>query len=238
MRRLVLICLVACTVARAQDPAYALLTKAYAALNASDYDTAIAYFNQALPLDRNRTDIREDLGYTYIKAGNDLAAMNLFEAVMRLDPSNAQAALQYAFLAYEQSDNDHVARSRNVFDAVRKQASDPILKATAETAFQNVDGALAYDIAFYTEAIQLDPTNYVAHQQLANYAEQRSDLTLAAAEFKVALQTQFPSLYLDYARVLGKLGDLAGQMQALQAVVDSGDPYTGEQAREQLSALN
>lgn len=238
MRRLTTILLLLATPAFAQlDPAYDILTKAYAALNAGDYDSAISYFNQALPIDRSRTDIREDLGYTYIKAGQDKAAMVPFKQVMSIDPTNYQAALQYAFLAYEQQDNDDIAQARNIFDMVRQQATDPTLKATAETAFDNVDGALAADIAYYQQAVQLDPLNYTDHQLLATYAEERSQLTLAAQEYKIALQTNFPSLYLDYARVLGKLGDVNGQRQALQSVVDSADPYTAEQARQQLAAL-
>jgi len=48
----------------------------------------------------------------------------------------------------------------------------------------------------------------------------------------------YASLYLDYARVLGKLGDEDGQRQALLSVLDVSDPYTSEKAREQLSVLN
>jgi tetratricopeptide (TPR) repeat protein len=239
MRRLALVplLLLAAPVFAQQDPAYGILTQAYAALDAGNYDAAISYFLQALPIDRDREDIREDLGYTYIKDGQDQAAMGPFQQVMDMAPANYQAALQYAFLAYEQQDNSDIAQARNIFLLVSQQTADPVSQATAETAFENVDGTLAANIAYYQLAVLLDPMDYTDHQLLADYAEQRSELTLAAQEFKIALDTGFASLYLDYARVLGKLGDVADQIQALESVVNSADPYTAEQARQQLAAM-
>src|ERR1051326_5782162 len=49
------------------DPAFPLLLVAYNALREEEFDKAIAYFNQAAAVAPQRTDILQNLGYTYFK---------------------------------------------------------------------------------------------------------------------------------------------------------------------------
>src|SRR5688572_13706711 len=93
----------ACTIVSAQtpDPAYETLSRAFESLRARDYDTAIPLFLKAIEAAPARPSIRKDLAYTYLKIGeNDLARAQFGEA-MRLDPTDTQVAMEYAFLSYE-----------------------------------------------------------------------------------------------------------------------------------------
>ena len=70
---------------------------------------------------------------------------------MRLDPSDFHVALEYAFLCH---DTKMEAEARRVFDQVRK-SGDPVSRATAEQAFQNIDQPLAAGIERWKQALNL-----------------------------------------------------------------------------------
>src|SRR5579864_1072017 len=89
--------LVASSFGEASDP----LAKAYDALKAKDYDRAIPEFLKAVVDNPERAEIRKDLAYTYLKAGESEAAREQFGEAMRLDPADAHVAMEYAFLCYE-----------------------------------------------------------------------------------------------------------------------------------------
>ena len=57
------------TSAPSPDPAYASLIHAYDSLRASDYDKAVASFEQAIEAAPSRPSIRKDLAYTLLKIG-------------------------------------------------------------------------------------------------------------------------------------------------------------------------
>ena len=135
------ILLAACSLALAQppDPAYEPLARAYEALSAKDYQTAIDSFQKAILAAPERASIRKDLAYAYLKIGeNDLARAQFREA-MQLAPGDAPVAMEYAFLCYEGKEK---AEARRIFDRLRKTGN-----AVAEQAFQNIDGPLAEGIA-------------------------------------------------------------------------------------------
>src|SRR4051794_28533482 len=83
------------------DPAYASLDRAYAALRARDYDTAVAQFQSAVSLSPRRAAIRKDLAYTYLKIGEPVLARDQFRDAVTLDPTDTTAALEFAFLCNE-----------------------------------------------------------------------------------------------------------------------------------------
>ena len=151
--------------AQAPDAAYGLLTRAYEALRARDYDTAIAGFLKGIELAPRRASIRKDLAYTYIKVGENELARDQFQEAMHIDPSDTQVALEYAFLCYETREQ---AEARRIFDRLRKTGN-----ATAERAFHNIDDPLAAGIARWTQAIGMGADNFSAHFELATLAEQR-----------------------------------------------------------------
>src|SRR5690242_16277307 len=97
------VCLAVCSFALAQapDPAYAPLDRAYAAARAHDYDAAVSNFLAAIAAAPERSAIRKDLAYTYLKIGENDLARDQFREVMRLDSADTQVALEFAFLSYE-----------------------------------------------------------------------------------------------------------------------------------------
>src|SRR5258708_10784494 len=107
------------------------LDRAYTALRARNYDTAVAEFLAGLALAPDRADVRKDLAYTYLKIGEPILARDQFREAMHLDSADTQAALEYAFLCYESTQQ---AEARRVFDRLRHAGNQ-----TAEQAFHNID---------------------------------------------------------------------------------------------------
>ncbi|MGH9666684.1 MAG: tetratricopeptide repeat protein, partial [Bryobacteraceae bacterium] len=218
--------------AQAPDPAYPYLEKAYAALRAKSYDTAVEAFEQAIAKSPKRPDIHKNLAYTLLKIGENESARDHFAEAMRLDPSDTHVALEYAFLCYETKQQ---AVARRVFDRIRK-TGDPASRATAEQAFQNIDGPLAEGIARWQKVVQIEPKNFSAHQELATLAERRDETALAAEHYEQAwhLRPDLRSLLLDLGRVWKELGRDSDANAALLAASRGAEPRVAEEARELL----
>lgn len=241
--KVVLILLLLSAAARAEeDPAYRILTKAYQELHARDYDQAVADFATAVRLSPERADIRKDLAYTYLKIGEPELARDQFGEAMKLTPSDTHVALEYAFLCYEAQDRvghgDAItwkATARRIFDRVRN-SGDEQSRATAEQAFQNIDAPLAAGIDRWTKALAIGPESFSAHFELAELAEQRDQLELAAEHYRRAWQMlpERKSVLLDYGRVLLRLTHTADGNAALLAASRGGEPRAAELARALL----
>ncbi|MEP6537022.1 MAG: tetratricopeptide repeat protein [Bryobacteraceae bacterium] len=217
---------------RAQDSAAGTkvpaLANAYAALQARSYEAAIELFQQAISAEPNNTAIRKDLAYTYLKVGEPESARRQFGEAMRIDPADTHVALEYAFLCNETRQQ---AEARRIFDRIRKTGN-----TTAETAFQNIDGALKDGIARWTKALELSSGNFSAHYELARLAEQRDELPLAAEHYQkaFALRPDMRALLLDLARVWKLQSHTEDATAALLAASRGGEPRVAETAREQL----
>jgi Tfp pilus assembly protein PilF len=218
--------------AQPPDPAYQPLERAYQALRDKSYDLAIAGFGQAIAISPNRASIRKDLAYTLLKVGENEAARDQFREAMRLDPADQHVALEYAFLCYETKQQ---AEARRIFDRIRKSGEAP-LRDTAEQAFQNIDRPLATGIARWLQALEVSPDNFSAHQELAELAEQRDQLDLAAEHYEKAwkLRPAERPLMLDLGRVWKTLGRTEDADFILLAASRGGQPRVAERARELL----
>jgi tetratricopeptide (TPR) repeat protein len=237
--RLVALCLIAAAALAQEpkDPAYETLNKAFEALRAGDYDAAIAAFQQAAVLAPNRADIRKNLAYTLLKTGDGDEARDQFGEALKLEPSDLHLALEYAFLCFEARDNPNArkAEGRRIFARIR-DAGDETSRATAAQAFANIDVPLAAGIARWQQALATSPPTFSAHFELAQLAEQRDELDLAAASYRAAfrLLPERKSVLLDLARAEKARGDPDAMMSALLAASRGGETRAAELAREQL----
>ena len=234
MRAIILFAACGLVCAQAPDPAYEPLSRAYDALRARDYDAAIAGFLKAIEAAPQRASIRKDLGYTYLKTGENDLARDQFRDAMATDPADTQVALEYAFLAY---DTNQRQQARRIFDRVRKSGEQPFA-ATAEQAFQNVDAPLAAGIERWTKAIEMGAGDFSVHYELARLAEERDNLALAAEQFEKAWRVQVERRYvlLDLGRVWQALGRTEDAQAALLAASRGGGQRAAESARELLPA--
>jgi tetratricopeptide (TPR) repeat protein len=217
---------------QAPDPAYEPVARAYDALRARDYDAAIAGFLRGIELAPNRPSIRKDLGYTYLKTGENERAREQFQEALRLNPDDTQLALDYAFLCYETKQQ---AEARRLFDRLRKTANGPF-QASAEEAFQTIDVPLAEGIERWRRAIALGADNFSAHFELATLAEQRDELDLAAGHYEQAwrILPDRRSVLVALGRVWKQLGRLDDANAALLAASRGGEPRAAEMARALL----
>src|ERR1039458_3462362 len=103
MRAVILFAACGLAWAQAPDPAYEPLSRAYEALRSQDYDAAIASFLKAIEASPQRASIRKDLGYTYLKTGENERARDQFRDAMGMDAADTQVAMEYAFLADRKS---------------------------------------------------------------------------------------------------------------------------------------
>jgi Flp pilus assembly protein TadD len=232
MRAFLLFAACGLVLAQAPDPAYEPLSRAYEALRARDYDAAIASFLKAIEASPQRASIRKDLGYAYLKTGENELARDQFRDAMGMDAADTQVAMEYAFLAY---DTKQRQQARRIFDRVRKSGEAPFA-ATAEQAFQNIDGPLAAGIARWTKAIEMGADDFSVHFELATLAEERDELELAAAQYERAWRVQIERRYVlvDLARVWQALGRTEDAQAALLAGSRGGGPRAAETARELL----
>jgi tetratricopeptide (TPR) repeat protein len=235
----VLVLAVAAALCAQEYPARDALTKAYNALRQRDYDLAIDAFREAERLSPERADVRKDLAYTLLRTGETTEARDEFGEAMRLDPADFHTALEYAFLCFE-AGNDMPARkaeARRIFAFVRDHG-DAESRATALTAFGNIDAPLAEGIERWQKAIAQAGPSFSACDELARLAEERDELDLSAANYKAAfrLSPVRKSALLDLARVENAHGNSENRMAALIAASRGGEPRAAEMAREQLPA--
>ena len=215
---------------QSSDPAYQPLQQAYDALRQNNYEQAVAGFEKAIALAPGRPAIRKDLAYTLLKIGENEAARDQFGEAMRLDPADQHVALEYAFLCYETKQQ---AVARRIFDRISKAGN-----ATAQQAFENIDQPLREGIDRWQKALEMSPDNFSAHQELAQLAEQRDQLELAAEHYEKAwqLKPEERSLMLDLGRVWKALGRAEPANAVLLAASRGAQPRVAEQARELLPA--
>lgn len=212
----------------AADLAYADLDAAYSALRLKQYDQAVAAFHKAIAIAPEKPAVHQDLAYMLLKIGENEAARDEFAEAARLDPANDNAAMEYAFLAYETRQK---TEARRTFDHIRKKGN-----ATAEQAFQNIDRPLREGIDRWQQVLSADPGNFSAHQELADLAEQRDELSLAAEHYLAAwkLKPSERELLLHLGRVRQAMGDAPGSFAALLAASRGAQPRVAETSRALL----
>lgn len=211
--------------------------QAYKALTAKEYDGAIALFRRALNVQPGNAGAHKDLAYTLLKTGENESARDEFAAALRLNPKDETAALEFAFLAYE---TGKPGEARRTFGQLRT-STNPKTRATAETAYANVDGPLETGIARWKEALgrSADPESlslYSAHWELAQLAEKRDEWALAAEHYEICrkLKPGEGELLLLLARVWKHLDRGRDVNAALLAALRRPDTRTAELAREQF----
>ena len=220
--------------AQSPDPAIGPLEQAYRSLHSRDYDLAVDFFRKAVEAAPARGSIRKDLAYTYLKIGRNEAARDQFAEAMRLDPQDHHVALEYAFLCHETGKS---VEARRVFDRIRK-TGDPTARATAQQAFENIDRPLEEGIERWRKALEKSPDNFSVHRELAELAERRDELELAAEHYEKAwrLRPDLRSLLVDLGRVWQSTGRAEAAASALLAASRGAEPMAAERARELLPA--
>ncbi len=223
--------------AKGETSAANYLNQAYKALSGKDYDAAIILFRNGLAIEPSNAAVHKDLAYTLLKTGDNAEARDEFEQALQANPHDESAALEFAFLAYE---TKKPIEARRTFDRLRHSANIAT-RTTAEQAFQNIDRPLRDGIARWKEALTRVPdpnalSTFSAHWELAQLAELRDELPLAAEQFEICrkLKPQLPELLLIQARIWRQLNQVELSQAALLAASRSRDSRTAELALEQF----
>ncbi len=223
-----------------QNPGDAELNQAYKSLAQKDYDAAIANFHAGLAKQNSNAAAHKDLAYTLLKTGDNAEARDEFKAAMSLNHNDEIAALEFAFLAFE---TKQPIEARRMFDHLR-QSTNAQTKATAEQAFQNIDRPLGESISRWQEAIArsskpMDVSMFSAHWELAQTAELRDNLTLAAEQFEICrqLKPQLTEILIILARVYQGLNRMEESRAAVLAASRAPDSRSAEQALELMGPM-
>ena len=221
---------------QAQESSQLDFSAAYRALAEKEYDSAEALFRKGLAKEPGNEAVHKDLAYTLLKMGDSAEARDEFEAALRMNEHDESAALEYAFLAYE---TKKPIEARRMFDRLRKRGS-LATRATAEQAFQNIDRPLGEGIARWQQALERssnpnDISTYSAHWELAQLAELRDNLPLAAEQYEICrkLKPQLSELLLVLARVWQQLNRVDDARGALLAASREQNSRTAELGLEQ-----
>ena len=204
------------------------LADAYSALRENDYHRAIRGFEEAIRVAPDRSSIRKDLAYTLIKVGETEAARDEFAEAVRLDPGDDQAALEYAFLCYQ---TKRQAIARRTFARLRDSGNQ-----TAADAFENIDRPLREGIARWKRVLEVTPSNFSAHEELARLAEQSDEANLASGNYEKAwrLRPDRRALLIDLARSWKAENRFEEANAALLAASRGTEPRTAEEAQDLL----
>ena len=215
------------------------LNEGYQALAAKDYDRAIAAFQKGLEQQPSNAKAHKDLAYTFLKAGDNASARDAFERALELNRQDETAALEFGFLAYE---TKKPIEARRMFNKLR-HSDNAATRATATQAFTNIDTPLADGIARWREALSRMPDpnapyTFSAHWELAQLAELRDELPLAAEQFAICrqLKPQLPELLLILGRIWGEMNRAQESRAAFLAASRSADSRTAELALAKLGA--
>jgi len=230
--------------AQTADPVYAPLEKAYDALRAKNYDSAIAGFREAIAIAPERPSVRKDVAYVLLKVGETEAARDQFAEALRLDPGDDRTAMEYAFLCYESVQTGQQIIARRIFDRLRNTEN-----RTAASAFENIDRPLREGIERWSKAVELSPGNFSGHETLARLLEQHDEPAAAAEQYARAwhLRPDKRGLLVDLGRTLIAAAHEAkaahevrtpdhdeDALAALLAASRGGEPRVAEEAREML----
>lgn len=231
--RVILLAWLCAGVCLSASPAGDSAARAYEALRARDYDTAIQAFQAALAAEPAHVNWRKDLAYTLLRAGERERARDEFAAVLASDPGDHHSALEFAFLCFE---TKREAEARRVFDRLRHAGATEEIRRSAEAAFENIDRPLRDGIARWQANIAAAPGQWSSHEELARLAEQRGELELAAVHYREAwrLRPAKRELMLDLARVQRARGDARQAFALLLAASYSSSSRVAESARELL----
>lgn len=223
----------------AQTAGDAELNAAYRALAQKDYDAAIGQFRAGLEKQPDNAKAHKDLAYTLLKTGENAEARDEFKTALTLNSADETAALEFAFLAFE---TKQPIEARRTFDRLRKTGTAQT-RATAEQAFQNIDRPLADGIARWKQALAQmpnpnDPSSFSAHWELAQLAELRDELPLAAEQYEICrnLRPQMGELLLILGRVYKQLNRGEDAHAAVLAASRSQDSRTAELGLDQLGS--
>ena len=211
------------------------LAKAFQASAKKDYDLAILEFRKAVAENPNDANVHKNLAYTLLKTGDNAEARDEFEAALKINSHDETAALEFAFLAYE---TKKPIEARRMFDRLRKSGT-AATRATAEKAFQNIDQPLAAGIARWQQALGRsaspnDISMFSAHWELAQLAELRDQLPLAAEQYAICrqLKPQLSELLLIEARIWQQLNRVDDARGAILAASRERNSRTAEQGLE------
>lgn len=220
----------------AADPGWAALDSAYRAMRGADLDGAVACFEATLAYLRARPDVRKDLAYAYLRIGRTDLARRQFALLVAADSSDERAALELAFLDFEQPEIAGRARAHRLFARLRTARSAEI-RARAATTYASVDAGLADRIARLQRALERASDPYATLGELGNAYEERNDLAQAEASYarQLARDPSRPMVYLDLARVQRAQGARERAIATLRTAAASIDAYASELARDALA---
>lgn len=145
-------------------------TLGLAYMNLGKYDEAIRWFNEVLSIDPLNAAAYNNLGFTYVESGKDVArGTKLIERAIELDPANPGCLESLGWAHYKAGLLDEAIRDfKRAFLFKDQMPSDLLSTAHYHLAIVYRDKGMAREaIAELEAALRADPGNKAASEELA-----------------------------------------------------------------------
>jgi len=201
-------------------------TEGIKALNVSDYATAVQYFRTGSEADPGDIEIRNNLGYARLKAGNPSGAMQTLNDLLGLVPdrTSAWANLSESLATIGDSDGGKVCMRVAVFFSANREKTVNFLRQTAEThsnlEFRKIAVDVLESIASIPDtAVQMPPAQVGGSQARTRgessadgglrkqQIEQRRKLEEAAQRERMTAEAADQSKRREEAMIAGIIGE-------------------------------
>ena len=157
------------------------------ALAAKQYDTALAYFQQALKRRPDLTEAQQGVGLVYVEQGKHTEAEAQFRDIIQQQPTYAEAYTHLGALYLRSGRLDEALQTyRHVTRLQPNQAQGFHNLGTVLSAQGKVEQA---EEQFHT-ALRLDPSYAAAHNDLGTLYAEQGDIDGAITAFEAALRAQ------------------------------------------------
>ncbi|WP_448572759.1 tetratricopeptide repeat protein [Trichothermofontia sp.] len=196
----------------------ALAQQGMAALRSGQWESAIAYYQQALPDYPQPAEIHFHLGYAYHRWGDENRAMEQYQRALSLRPDYPEALCNLGnIMQARQQWETAIAYYHRALAIVPDYAD---VHNNLGTALFNQD-QLAAAIAHYQQALKVKPDHLDAHYNLGNAYVKQRDFTAAIAEYQQVLAQNPNHIEATHnlASCLFKQGDIATAIGYFQQVI-------------------
>jgi tetratricopeptide (TPR) repeat protein/glycosyltransferase involved in cell wall biosynthesis len=180
-----------------------------------DFEAAIKAYQQALKFDPNSIAIRNNLGYTLQQQGQLEAAIDCYKTLLKIHPNCIEAEVNLAniYFAQNQLSEEQIttyARLNNQLGQTRQK-----------------EGNFAAAIAYYQQAIQMQPQFVNAHHNLGSVLQLKGQLHEAITAYETALDINPDDgeAYYQLGKIYQKQNHLEAAAIAYQTGLSLINPY-------------
>ncbi len=201
-----------------------LLAMSYAGLG--DYQAAVWNLKEALKLDRQRPDLLFNLGTVYQKAGQNAAALQIFERLADLEPDSAPIFFALAVSRFNAGEFSLAAADLEELLEIAPQLQEA--RIFLGRCFENL-GKTQGAAKVYAEALELNSRCKECRFRLAQLLVGAGDVETASENFRILIEIdpQNVEAHYELGKILLAEGKHSDAIQMLEATIQLDSAHDG-----------